>query len=219
MASPIFSFQKRKSLTHNCPALIKLVLLLAVAIITYRTSLIFHVSFLVLAIVLTLASHISFKDFLHDLKPICYYSIFIIVLELISSLLFGGFPSFASLEPGSKNYWTNDNSVLLISRLLVTMAYASLFFRTTSNLELQESMEKVEYAITFGHSNLAFSKSFALFLNFLPQLFAIWNKLDKTWRARQGKRGIRKILVLIPVFITLSIKKANDTLLSLLNRR
>jgi len=218
MASPIFSFQKRKSLLHNCPALVKLAILLAIAIIAYRTRPIFHVVLFFSAIILVLVSHISFKDFLYDLKPIIYYCIFIVVVEFLSSLIFGGVPTVALLEPNAGHYWTADNSILLISRLLVTMAYASIFFRTTSNLELQQSLERVELFITFGKSNLAFSKSFALFLNFLPQLFAIWNNLDKAWRARQGKGGVRKVLVLMPVFITLSIKKANDTLLSLRNR-
>ena len=109
--------------------------------------------------------------------------------------------------------------VLLVSRLVVAMSYTSLFFRTTSNLEIRQSLERVELAVSFGHSRLSFSKAFALFLNFLPQLFAIWTGLDKTWKARCGKRGIRKIIVLLPVFIALSMKKANDTLMSLRNRR
>ncbi len=106
----------------------------------------------------------------------------------------------------------------MLTRIIVAMAYTSVFFRTTSHREIREALEKVELFVTFGHSKLGFPKSFALFLNFLPQLFSIWANLDKAWRARQGKRGIRKILVLMPVFISLSIKKANDTLLSIKNR-
>lgn len=131
-------------------------------------------------------------------------------LQKISSFL-NNLKAFFSVVLTNGNY-------MLLSRLVVAMTYTSIFFRTTSHREIREALEKIELGVTFGHSKLTFSKAFALFLNFLPQLFSIWASLDKAWRARQGKRGIRKILVLMPVFISLSIKKANDTLLSIKNR-
>ncbi len=131
-------------------------------------------------------------------------------LQKISSFL-NNLKAFFSVVLANGNY-------MLLSRLVVAMTYTSIFFRTTSHREIREALEKIELGVTFGHAKLTFSKAFALFLNFLPQLFSIWASLDKAWRARQGKRGIRKILVLMPVFISLSIKKANDTLLSIKNR-
>ena len=215
MSSPILSYQKRTSLIHKTPALLKLALLLGIAIALYLTGFGVHCLLMVVALLLVWVSKIQLKDFLHDLRPVVFYSIFIALVEATGSLLYGGV-FFISLRDGA---WKNNGSVLLVSRLVVAMSYTSLFFRTTSNLEIRQSLERVELAVSFGHSRLSFSKAFALFLNFLPQLFAIWTGLDKTWKARCGKRGIRKILVLLPVFITLSMKKANDTLMSLRNRR
>ena len=215
MSSPILSYQKRNSLIHRTPALLKLLALLGIAVALYLTGLEIHGILFAVSLVAVLISSISFKDFLHDLKPVAFYGIFIILVETAGSFLYGS-DFFMSFKDGT---WNTNSSVLLVSRLVVAMSYTSLFFRTTSNLEIRQTLERVELTVSFGHSRLSFSRAFALFLNFLPQLFAIWANLDKAWKARCGKRGIRKILVLLPVFITLSMKKANDTLMSLRNRR
>lgn len=215
MPSPILSYQKRNSLIHRTPALLKLLALLGIAVALYLTGLEIHGILFAVSLVAVPISGISFKDFLHDLKPVTFYGLFIAVVEVVGAMLYGG----NLLESFGDGMWKTNSSVLLVSRLVVAMSYTSLFFRTTSNLEIRQSLERVELAVSFGHSRLSFSRAFALFLNFLPQLFSIWANLDKAWKARCGKRGIRKILVLLPVFITLSMKKANDTLLSLRNRR
>lgn len=215
MPSPILSYQKRNSLIHRTPALLKLLALLGIAVALYLTGLEIHGILFAVSLVAVLISGISLKDFLHDLKPVTFYGLFIAVVEVVGAMLYGG----NLLESFGDGMWKTNSSVLLVSRLVVAMSYTSLFFRTTSNLEIRQSLERVELAVSFGHSRLSFSRAFALFLNFLPQLFAIWANLDKAWKARCGKRGIRKILVLLPVFITLSMKKANDTLMSLRNRR
>lgn len=215
MPSPILSYQKRNSLIHRTPALLKLLALLGIAVALYLTGLEIHGILFAVSLVAVLISSISFKDFLHDLKPVTFYGLFIAVVEVVGAMFYGG----NLLESFGDGMWKTNSSVLLVSRLVVAMSYTSLFFRTTSNLEIRQSLERVELAVSFGHSRLSFSKAFALFLNFLPQLFAIWANLDKAWKARCGKRGIRKIIVLLPVFIALSMKKANDTLMSLKNRR
>lgn len=215
MPSPILSYQKRNSLIHRTPALLKLLALLGIAVALYLTGLKIHGILFAVSLVAVLISSISFKDFLHDLKPVTFYGLFIAVVEVVGAMLYGG----NLWESFGDGMWKTNSSVLLVSRLVVAMSYTSLFFRTTSNLEIRQTLERVELTVSFGHSRLSFSRAFALFLNFLPQLFAIWANLDKAWKARCGKRGIRKILVLLPVFITLSMKKANDTLMSLRNRR
>lgn len=213
----MLSYQKRTSLVHRTPALLKLAVLLGVAAVLYLFGIEVHGTLFALSLLFVAMSRISFKDFLHDLKPVAFYCLFIAAVELASSLLYGTGENPAQLF--KSGMWKTNSSVLLVSRLVVAMSYTSVFFRSTSNLEIRQSLENVERTLTFGRSSLSFSKAFALFLNFLPQLFATWASLDMAWKARCGKRGIRKVLVLLPVFITLSMKKANDTLLSLKNRR
>ena len=230
MKEAIFSYNKRDSIIHKTPAILKLLILFCVPLITYFTPLVYHAGLFALALFLVLLAKIPLKSFLRDLRPIIYYCIFILIIDVLTILLFDKTPMPISTELSAGleesvsptlNFFSilkEKGNFLLMSRLVVSMAYTSIFFRTTSHLEMRQSLEKIESCITFGHSKLTFSKAFALFLNFLPQLFAIWNSLDLAWRARGGKRTPRKIIALLPVFISLSLKKANQTLLALKNR-
>ena len=230
MKEAIFSYNKRDSIIHKTPAILKLLILFCVPLITYFTPLVYHAGLFALALFLVLLAKIPLKSFLRDLRPIIYYCIFILIIDVLTILLFDKTPMPISTELSAEleesvsptlNFFSilkEKGNFLLMSRLVVSMAYTSIFFRTTSHLEMRQSLEKIESCITFGHSKLTFSKAFALFLNFLPQLFAIWNSLDLAWRARGGKRTVRKIIALLPVFISLSLKKANQTLLALKNR-
>ena len=231
MKEAIFSYNQLNSLLHKTPASLKLLILFCVPLITYFTAIPYHAGLFALALLLALVAQIPLKSFLRDLKPIIYYCLFIFIIDVLTILLFDKTPMPISKELSAEleesavsstlNFFTilkEKGNALLMSRLVVSMAYTSIFFRTTSHLEMRQSLEKIESCITFGHSKLTFSKAFALFLNFLPQLFAIWNSLDLAWRARGGKRTPRKIIALLPVFISLSLKKANQTLLALKNR-
>ena len=230
MKEAIFSYNKRDSIIHKTPAIVKLLILFCVPLITYFTPLVYHAGLFALAIILVLLAKIPLKSFLRDLRPIIYYCIFILIIDVLTILLFDKTPMPISAELSAEleesvsptlNFFSilkEKGNFLLMSRLVVSMAYTCIFFRTTSHLEMRQSLEKIESCITFGHSKLTFSKAFALFLNFLPQLFAIWNSLDLAWRARGGKRTVHKIIALLPVFISLSLKKANQTLLALKNR-
>ena len=227
MTEAILSYNKRDSLIHNTPAILKLLILFCVTVATYFTTLPYHGGLFFLAVLLVLIAKIPLKNFLHDLKPIIYYCIFILVLDVLTILFFDKTPMPISTEleedavSPTISFFTllkQKGNFTLMSKLVVSMAYTSIFFRTTSHLEMRQSLEKIESSITFGQSKLTFSKTFALFLNFLPQLFAIWNSLDLAWRARGGKRTPRKVVVLLPVFISLSLKKASETLLAIKNR-
>lgn len=232
MVEAILSYNKRNSLIHRIPAIVKLIILFCIPLVLYFTPLFYHLGLFAFAFILFLIAKLPIKSFFRDLKPIVYYCFFIFIIDVLTILLFDKTPmpiESGTIEAGldesavspSMGFWTillEKGNFALMSRLLVSMAYTSIFFRTTSHLEMRQSLEKIESFITLGQSKLTFSKSFALFLNFLPQLFAIWNSLDLAWRARKGKRTPRKIVVLLPTFITLSIKKANETLLAMKNR-
>ena len=64
MSSPILSYQKRTSLIHKTPALLKLALLLGIAIALYLTGFGVHCLLMVVALLLVWVSKIQLKDFL-----------------------------------------------------------------------------------------------------------------------------------------------------------
>ena len=105
-------------------------------------------------------------------------------------------------------------SLYLILRLLCAVEATSVFFRTTSIYEITDMLIR----IPFGKAGLAVSGVLSLFLTFLPQIFATWSELETAYRARGGRKGIAKAVVLLPLLISLSINKARTTYLALLNR-
>ena len=196
----LFSYKATDSILHRTPVLLKLLFLLAVPITVMFCPVEVCLILIAATAPLVPVGKIRIRDFLRDLKPVVIYSLMIAVLDVLIYLLFDR----------SRDIVT-ENSLLLILRLLCAMEATSVFFRTTSSFELRE-------ALSFGHPGNPVSDVFALFLSFLPQVFAIWTELDLAYRARGGKSGPGKILRLFPLLITMSMKKAGTTYLALLNR-
>ncbi len=98
----------------------------------------------------------------------------------------------------------------LATKLICSMQWTSLFFTTTTSIELQNTLER------FLPSKIA--KSFSLFINFIPMLFSVWNQLERAWTSRGGKNGLTKITTLLPVFLSVSLHKAYNVSRTLENR-
>ena len=204
--NPIFSYSPVKSPIHSIPAWLKLLVLLAVPITVYLCPIWVAVVLIALFPVLAAVGKVKLSDFLHDLKPISYYCLMLLTIDVLSYLLF------------KAEEVISQRSLYLILRLLCAMEATSVFFRTTSTFEIRDTLQGIEKALTFGHSKLTFSTMFTLFLSFIPQIFATWSSLELAYRARGGKRGPQKVVVLLPLLIAMSFKRANTTYLALLNR-
>ena len=196
----LFSYKAANSVLHRTPTLIKILFLLAVPITVSLCPV--EVSIVLIAVIPLLAvlGKVRFRDFLKDLKPAVYYSLMIVTIDVLSFLLFDRTRSIVTTR-----------SLELTLNLICAMEASSVFFRTTSSFEIRE-------ALSFGHPGNPVSDMFALFLSFLPQVFETWTQLDLAYRSRGGKGGPAKVLRLIPILITMSMKKAGTTYLALLNR-
>lgn len=203
----LFAYTKADSVIHRTPAWLKLLILFAVPITVYlspiQVALIMIPAFFILALI----SKTGIVRFLKDLSPIVIYSILILSIDAFSWLIFR-----------KKTAVITETSLYLILRLLCAVEAASLFFRTTGIYETMQTLRKIESVLTFGKSNLAVSTILSLFLSFLPQIFATWSELDSAYRARGGRNGLGKVAVLLPLLISLCIRKAQTTYLALLNR-
>ncbi len=203
---PIFSYTAARSPLHSIPAGLKLLVLLLTPVSIQLCPIWVCIALIALFPVLAAIGRIPAKDFLRDMKPIAVYCIMIISIDVLSFLL------FHAQEVVTKN------SLYMILKLFCAIEATSVFFRTTSTFEIRDTLQGIERAITFGHSKLVFSSMFTLFLTFLPQIFANWSALDLAYRARGGRRGPIKAMVLLPLLVTMSLKRANTTYLALLNR-
>ena len=196
----LFSYSKKNSVIHRCPAWIKLILLLAVPITVHLSPIEVCLSAMALFALLSLVSRTPFVDFLRDLRPAAYYSIFLVLTDIISHFAFR-----------TSDEVVKQSTLFLILKLLCAVEVSSVFFRTTGIHEIRQTLQ-------FGRGRNAVSSLIVMFLGFLPQIFADWSALDLSYTARGGKRGIRKAVVLLPLLISMSIRKAGTTYLALLNR-
>ena len=199
----LFAYTKKDSAVHRTPAALKLLLLFAVPVVLYLTSIWVCLALIPTFLLLALIAGIGVGRFFRDLRPIVIYSLMIILIDVLSWLVFR-----------RNDEVITKTSLYLILRLLCAVEATSVFFRTTSIYEITDMLIR----IPFGKAGLAVSGVFSLFLTFLPQIFATWSELEMAYRARGGRKGITKALVLLPLLISLSISKAQTTYLALLNR-
>ena len=203
----LFAYTKTDSILHRTPAWLKLLLLIAVPITLYLTPISVCLFLIPTFAIMAPIARIQPKLFLKDLRPIVIYSLMILTIDALSWLL-----------SSEKSDIITQTSLYLILRLICAVEATSIFFRTTSIYETMETLRRIERTITFGKTSLAVSGMLSMFLSFLPQIFSTWTQLETAYRARGGRRGIAKAIRLLPLLISLSIRKAQTTYLALLNR-
>ena len=192
---PLFSYRRGTSFLHRMSPLLKLFFLLGFTalIFFFPNYVLFYSAFFIF-----FARFIgfSFLEQLRDLKPILPYCLLLVSLHVFSVLI--------------KTETDIKDLAFLILKLICLMQISSLFFNTTSSLQLKETLEKI---LPFKVAVL-----FSLFLFFIPILFSIWTKLDYSWKARGGKKGLLKIFKLFPIFISESLYKGQKLMYALRNR-
>ena len=192
---PLFSYRRGTSFLHRMSPLLKLFFLLGFTalIFFFPNYVLFYSAFFIF-----FARFIgfSFLEQLRDLKPILPYCLLIVSLHVFSVLI--------------KTETDIKDLAFLILKLVCLMQISSLFFNTTSSLQLKETLEKI---LPFKLAVL-----FSLFLFFIPLLFSIWTKLDHSWKARGGKKNLLKIFKLFPIFISEALYKGQKLMYALRNR-
>ena len=192
---PLFSYRRGTSFLHRMSPLLKLFFLFGFTVlIFFFPNYVFFYS--VFFVFFARFIGFSFLEQLRDLKPILPYCLLIVSLHVFSVLI--------------KTESSIKDLVFLILKLICLMQISSLFFNTTSSLQLKETLEK---KLPFKVAVL-----FSLFLFFIPILFSIWTKLDYSWKARGGKKGLLKIFKLFPIFISESLYKGQKLMYALRNR-
>ncbi|MGI5084446.1 hypothetical protein HF284_05680 [Treponema putidum] len=193
---PLFSYRRGTSFLYKMSPLLKLFFLFGfTALICFFPNYVpfFSVFFVFFARFIGF----PFLEQLRDFKPILPYCLLLVSLHVFSV--------FIKTESSIKDL------TFLILKLICLMHISSLFFNTTSSLQLKETLEKI--------LPLRMSVLFSLFLFFIPLLFSIWTKLDYSWKARGGKKSLLKIFKLFPIFISEALYKGKKLLYALKNRK
>jgi biotin transport system permease protein/energy-coupling factor transport system permease protein len=153
-----------------------------------------------------------------NIKPVLFYAFFLYMIGVLTSL-FSVFSSGLKPEYITEIFYVNYEYGLYIIRLFLIMQLSALLFCTTTSIEIKETICAVEIYIRTLMQKLPFAKNIsqkakfgtaaALMINFIPALFELWNNLDRSYRARDGKKGLKKIKILFIALIALSFHYAN----------
>ena len=212
MRQSVFKYKTVKGPLHKLPAIFKFFLLLPLSILCMSLTPPWLALGIIVGLVTGFFCGFTLLEQLTDLKPAALYAFLMYALSVFS-LLF-------------ENWYTLTLSVLFIPRadflrislrLVLIIQLSALLFRSTSSMEIREGLRSVELFVRRCLSRIfskrislkcRFAENIALFLSFIPEIFAIWSGINLAWKARGGKNGLAKIRTVVFVLISLSFEKA-----------
>lgn len=214
-----FRYRTGNTWLHRMPPAAKIFLMLALAIASFYLP----VPAAAIAWLFVLAAGrlfgFSAKDIFSDIQPALFYC-FVLYLASLSqnALRWSQALEAGTVYPLSALFIPEPSHLALAAHLALSLSVSALFYRTTSNVQFHEGFAALERAITRKKS-ARYADSLSLTLTFIPQIVANWQQIDCAWKARGGKNGVRKIIALVPLLFSVSMKKAYDKALAIENRR
>jgi len=214
----IFRYKTVKGHLHKFPPILKLFLLLPLSVFCLSLPPLWLAVGKISAVFTAFLCKFTLHEQITDIKPAVYYAALMYGLSIFSTLLesWGIIPlatlAVVVLIPQLE-------FLQITMRLLLIVQLSALLFRTTSAIEIRNGLltieqftrRKLSILPLFGKyisQRPRFADSIALFLGFIPEIFAIWTSFNLTWKARGGKNGISKIKYLVFVIITQSLERA-----------
>jgi energy-coupling factor transporter transmembrane protein EcfT len=221
----VFQYRQGKSILHRIPALPKLVLVLSFAVILMFLPFYALCGGIPAALILAFICGFTPREQLADIKPVLFYTAFLYLINIFSHLSALSFTVPAEGNPGPELrralaaiFYPDLEYRLYILRLLLVMQLSALFFRTTTSTEIKGAIRGLETNIRRGIKKLPFTKnvsprakfglSLALTLSFIPELFGLWERLNRAYKARGGRGGLKKARILLIALFSLSFSYA-----------
>jgi energy-coupling factor transporter transmembrane protein EcfT len=222
----VFQYRQGGSILHRIPALPKLALVLSF------TGILMFLPFytigwgILAAAILAFTCGFSLREQLTDIKPVLFYTAFLYLINIFSHLpsvnfavLTGGNFSPEARRALAAIFYPDLEYRLYILRLLLVMQLSALFFRTTTSIEIKGAIRGFETNIRGAVKKLPFTKkvspeakfglSLTLTLSFIPELFGLWERLNRAYKARGGRGGLKKARVLLIALFSLSFSWAD----------
>ena len=192
-----WAYRKGKGLLYVTPAGIKLVLLLGLS------ASVFFIGYFLLPFACLVIIVFSVNS---KIRP----------WELLSGaaalgILCLGITAFQSLDfpPLGFNSEGFREGILLSLRMGLSFSACALLFLTTTMGEIQRSLSSAESFLRL--KNLRLSLGISLMLGFLPRFFEVWEDTELAWKSRAGKKGLSKLIFLIPLVLDRMMEKAAET--------
>ena len=216
-----FSYIKGDSLIHKCPAWIKILFIPFINILFFNLPIQYCIFLIVIQFIICFTLKFSLKQQAADLKPVIYYGFLLLIMNLLIFIFSNGFEQlYKSILIGIRNpleiikSLPKNETFIMLVKLFCILQSTSIFFKTSTNLQIRQGLEEIELSIRkilHLKKRCTVANAIALFLNFIPMVWQIWNQLKKAWFARKGKSGVTMFLKLMPVLFSVGMKKAWNT--------
>ena len=215
---PIYAYKTIKGPLHRIPALFKILGLIPLSIVCMILPLPALAAGIAVMFLCALACGFSPVEQVTDLRPSIFYGAFMLFLS-VSSRLYAADFSLPVSEFLIAVFAHHDNFLLLSLRLVIIMQLSALLFRSTTTLEIRNSMSMIETRVRRTLADIPpvkkhisirprIAENLSLFAGFIPEIFQTWTQINKAWSARGGKSGFKKIKTLVFVLVSISFEKA-----------
>ena len=201
------TFAAGTSFLHRLPAWIKIMFLLATGPAVMLSPAVVWIPFSMLTAAAAMSCGQTRKGIPAAAKAYLAYFLIFYMASLISGISGGvsGTEFPAVLIPAK-------NDILQSARLFSALLSASAVYTTTSPVQIAETIGKTAAFMTEKGKTAkpgTAAVSLSLLLVMIPAVFDVWNEVSAAWKARGGKNGIRKAVILMPVFLNLCLDKAD----------
>ncbi|MDR2897654.1 MAG: energy-coupling factor transporter transmembrane protein EcfT [Spirochaetaceae bacterium] len=218
----LFSYSPGKGFFYRIPAAVKLIGL------CLFTALIFLQSWTGLAVITVIlfiavaAGGLPPLELLRRQKFILWYALFLLLFSVpgrygisaayVAPLNAGADASAIPITSFLALYPARALPILLFCwRLSLTAMAAAVMFRTTSSLEIQDTLESGARVLSQVFPKINAEQTaltFALLIGFIPLVMESWQSLERAWQARGGRQGIGKTLAVLTSLIPLLMDKS-----------
>ncbi|MDR2101245.1 MAG: energy-coupling factor transporter transmembrane protein EcfT [Treponema sp.] len=201
-----YAYRRGNSILHRLPGGLKLflLLLLSSAVFLFGPPAQGLAAFFIIAG--SLAAGIRPWELLRGIKPLLYLCFLAILLR-----------SF-NFRPPFLNVRGLGEALVFSLGILVAFTAGALLFSVTTMTELKESLSRIETAFfrllffrTGKRSYSRISLGISLMLGFLPRFFEVWEAANLAYRARAGKKGMSRFIILLPLVTERMIEVAAET--------
>ena len=217
-AGTVFRYKTVKGPLHKLPAMLKLFLFLPLSLVCMSLPPLYLAAGIIAAVITASLCRFTLREQLTDFKPAAFYASLMYGLSVFSTL-FEKWGSLSLPTLAAAALLPRADFLRSALRLALVVQLSALLFRTTSSVEIRESLVTLERRIRLALKHLPFFgkaisprprflQNISLFLSFIPEIFEVWAAFDLAWKARGGRQGTAKIKTLVFVLITMSFEKA-----------
>ena len=209
----LFQYKARSTVIHRLPAGVKFCVLCLSSFALYSAPQLVIAAYAVCLVFIALCAKMSSETIKKNCRFLCIYTVCIFLIKII------GMPLTVALFK-----ITAAETLFFMQKLALILFTASIFYETTSKLEIFILCEKTERLLCGKKYTGAFSTLFTITLMCVPRVFEVWALLNYAYDARTHRRrdiisAYRRFVSLLPALIENLLRFAVTVEKALKNRR